>query len=67
MTHDVSHDITLMRVRDITRTLRIGRSTWWRGVADGTFPAPIKIGRITAWRRSDITALLDRLTREQAA
>lgn len=31
--------------------LPFGRTTLWRKVADGTFPAPIKIStRVTAWR-----------------
>lgn len=64
---DVREEIDLMRVSDITRALRIGRSTWWRGVADGRFPQPIRFGRCTAWRRADIRAMLDRLAREQAA
>lgn len=37
----------------------VGKSTWWQGVKDGRFPAPIKLGpRITVWRAEDIEALL---------
>jgi predicted DNA-binding transcriptional regulator AlpA len=67
MTDDVSHDISLMRARDVRRALAIGRSTVWRWVAEGRLPPPIRMGRVTAWRRSDIANLLDRLAREQAA
>lgn len=37
----------------------IGRSTWLQGVKDGRFPAPVKLGRISAWRLSDIEALIE--------
>jgi len=37
----------------------VSRSTWWRGINDGRFPAPVKLGpRITAWRADDIEALI---------
>ena len=37
----------------------ISRSTWWRGIKEGRFPAPVKLGpRITAWRTDDIVALI---------
>jgi predicted DNA-binding transcriptional regulator AlpA len=40
--------------------LPIGRSTWWQGVREGRYPAPIKLGpRITAWRVEDIRKLIE--------
>jgi len=37
----------------------VSRSTWWRGIKEGRFPAPVKLGpRITAWRADDIVALI---------
>jgi prophage regulatory protein len=37
----------------------VSRSTWWRGIKEGRFPAPVKLGpRITAWRTDDIVALI---------
>lgn len=39
----------------------VSRSTWWSGVREGRFPKPIKLGkRITAWRVSDIRALIEK-------
>jgi prophage regulatory protein len=36
------------------------KSTWWAGVRSGRFPKPVKLGpRTTAWRASDIRALID--------
>lgn len=38
----------------------VSRSTWWAGVRSGRYPQPVKLGpRITAWRVSDIRALLE--------
>ena len=53
----------LLRVNEIVRPdglLPMSRSTWWAGVKDGRYPKPVKLGpRITAWRTSDIYALID--------
>ncbi|MEO3385253.1 AlpA family phage regulatory protein [Mesorhizobium sp. CAU 1741] len=41
--------------------LPISRSTWWKGVKEGRYPQPIKLGpRITAWRTADIIELVER-------
>jgi predicted DNA-binding transcriptional regulator AlpA len=46
--------------------LPMGRSTWWKGVREGRFPKPLKLGpRTTVWRVEDIRALLE--NPEQAA
>lgn len=42
------------------RALPIGRSTFWAGVKSGRFPAPVRIGGVTAWRVEDIRALIAR-------
>lgn len=39
-------------------------STWWEGVRSGRYPQPVKLGpRITAWRVSDIRALIEKQSR----
>lgn len=41
--------------------LPIGESTWWRGVKDGRYPAPIKLSAgVTAWRLEDVLAVANR-------
>lgn len=41
--------------------LPISRSSWWEGVRAQRYPQPVKLGpRITAWRASDIHALIER-------
>lgn len=37
----------------------VSKTTWWRGVRDGTYPAPVKLSaNVTAWRVQDIRRLL---------
>lgn len=48
----------------------IHRSTLWRGVNDGRFPRPIKVGASTnRWSRSELTAVIERamVVRDPAA
>lgn len=47
----------LLRAPEVAQLLNIGVSTWWDGVKKGRFPAPIRFGRSTRWRRTDIEAL----------
>ena len=55
MTNQLSE---LLRERQLRESyLKVAHSTLWRWVAEGRFPAPVKLGpRVTAWRRSDIEA-----------
>lgn len=46
--------------RGIPAIIPVSKSTWWSGVSAGRFPAPVKLGpRTTAWKISDIRALID--------
>lgn len=37
----------------------VSHATWWRGIKDGRFPQPVKLGtRTTVWRVEDIRALI---------
>lgn len=57
-----------LREPQVLALFPVGRSTWWRGVKAGRFPAPVKLGpRITAWRRADIDDLLARLGDQREA
>jgi predicted DNA-binding transcriptional regulator AlpA len=38
----------------------VSKSAWWKGVAEGRFPQPVKLGpRTTAWRATDIRRLYE--------
>lgn len=51
-----------LRVSQILSVIPIGRSTWWKWVADGKAPKPIKLGpRTTAWKAEDIAQFIKQL------
>ena len=44
----------------------ISKTAWWKGVADGKYPQPIKISeKITVWRLDQIEALIEQLCAKQ--
>lgn len=44
----------------IPAIIPVSKSTWWAGVRSCRYPKPVKLGpRITAWRVSDIRALIE--------
>ena len=59
---------TLLRLPQVLKLFPVARTTWWRGIKDGRFPRPVRLGpRSVAWRASDITALIERLGHGEAA
>ena len=57
-----------LRVPQILKLIPIGRSTWWRWIADGKAPKGIKLGeKTTVWKAEDINALIEQLAKEGAA
>jgi predicted DNA-binding transcriptional regulator AlpA len=47
------------RLPQVLATYPVSKSTWWAGVKSGRYPKPVKLGpRTTAWRVSDIRALI---------
>ena len=44
--------------RGIPAVIPVAASTWWKGVAEGRFPQPVKIGGAAFWRVEDIRALV---------
>lgn len=50
----------LLRLPQVLDLYPVSRSGWWAGVKSGKYPAPVKLGpRTTAWRASDIKALIE--------
>jgi len=48
--------------RGLPGILPISRAAWYAGVSEGRFPKPVKLSKMTsAWRASDINALVERL------
>ena len=52
----------LLRLPQVLALIPVSRSAWWAGCKSGRYPKPVKLGpRTTAWRASDIAALLEKL------
>jgi prophage regulatory protein len=50
----------LLRLRDVSRMVGLGRSSIYRLVSLGTFPAPKKLGaRSVAWLQSEVESWID--------
>lgn len=49
----------LLRLPAVLAFVPVSRATWYAGVKEGRYPAPLKLGtRAVAWRRSDIERLI---------
>jgi len=52
----------LLRLKSIIAPdgpIPMSRSSFLAAVADGRVPKPVKLGRISAWRASDVQTLVD--------
>ena len=51
--------IGFIRLPKVLEVIPISRSQWLKGVKEGIYPQPVKLGpRITAWRVEDIRKLI---------
>jgi prophage regulatory protein len=47
--------LEMMRQGELLDLLKVGRSTLWKWIKEGSFPKPLKLGpRTTAWRKEDL-------------
>jgi predicted DNA-binding transcriptional regulator AlpA len=54
-----------LRISQILALVPIGKSTWWRWVAEGKAPKPLKLGaKTTVWDAEEIAAFLEKMRRE---
>lgn len=51
----------LLNVRESAKLAGVSVPTFWRRVADETFPPPVKLGNLSRWPRSEILDALERL------
>lgn len=49
------------RLPTVLKLLPISKSAWWQGVADKRFPQPVRCGRVTMWKNSELLALFAKL------
>jgi predicted DNA-binding transcriptional regulator AlpA len=55
----------LLKDTEAAAAIGVSKATWWRRVADGTMPQPIRIGSITRWKLSEIAAAIEKLANER--
>ena len=54
---------SFLRLPQVLQIIPVSKSTWWAGIRAGKYPPAVKLSkRTSAWRRSDILALCDRLS-----
>ncbi len=49
----------LLAVREAATILHISIPTFWRRVADGTVPKPVKLGSLSRWPKSEILSVIE--------
>ena len=55
-----------VRLKTVLKFFPVSKSTWWRGVKDGSFPQPVKLTeRTTAWRAAEIHMLIRQTAQHQ--
>ena len=55
-----------VRLPQVLHVLGIGKTTFWAGIKQGRYPAPVKLGpRTSAWRVQDIRELIAQLSIQQ--
>jgi len=48
-----------VRLPQVLKVYPVSKSLWWQGIAEGRYPAPVKLSaRCSAWRVEDIRALI---------
>lgn len=47
----------LLRLPQVLEILPIARATFYRGIKRGIYPEPVKLGRVSAWRATEIHAV----------
>ncbi len=50
----------LLRLKGVKAKIGFSQAMIYRWMSEGTFPRPLKVGRGSAWRESDIDAWLSR-------
>lgn len=57
----------LLIAREGAAILQISVPTFWRRVADGTIPKPVKLGGLSRWPKSEILGVIETAKAARAA
>lgn len=56
----LAHVDPLLRAKESAAILQISVPTFWRRIADGTVPRPLKLGGMSRWPRSEILDVIEK-------
>lgn len=59
------HTAGFSRLKQVKEIVPMSDSGLWKWVKEGKFPAPVKVGKVTFWRNSDILCWLEQNGFEQ--
>ncbi|MEI4473357.1 helix-turn-helix transcriptional regulator [Frigidibacter sp. MR17.24] len=57
----------LLTAREGAEMLQVSVPTFWRRVADGTIPKPIKLGALSRWPQSEISEVIEKAKAQRHA
>ena len=49
----------LLRLKDVLNKIPVSRTTFYNGIKNGQYPAPIKLGSSSMWLESDIDSVIE--------
>lgn len=52
-------------IGELMKWLKLGRTTIYRRIEDGTLPKPIKIGSLTRFKESEVKSALENLVTQR--
>lgn len=59
----MNNEERFLRLADVLAMYPVSKSVWYDGIKRGVYPAPVRLSeRTTAWRLSDIRALIERIS-----
>ena len=51
----MKNQVQVLRPREVCNVLSVSRTTLWRRIRDGSFPAPLRLSdHIVGWRLADV-------------
>lgn len=50
----ISENESLLRLKQVLQMIPVSKGTWYAGMQTGRFPAALKNGRCSFWRKSEI-------------
>ena len=60
-TIDAHHYIGFLRLQSVLQLLPVSQTKWYQCVQQKRYPQPIKLGRITMWKKCEIFELIKKI------